>query len=146
MDVNIKPSRLSSSYDYEDEVAIINRMTSIVDKLGEVLGCEIIDTTMTNAKDTEHDVRHRYKEEIIVPLVAITKNIDFLMGRGKKTIHLTDGTTCEVVKWSEIHLLDMDDEVKKMYNMSAWDFAKRWYSYDKGMQSMTFIKMQLKKI
>lgn len=121
-------------------------MTKTLFLLKYFFDCEIIETNMNQNRDTEHNIRHRFKEEIIVPYVAITNNIDFLMCRGQKKVHLTDGVTCIVTDWKEIHLFEMDDDVKRLYDMSAWDFAKRWYSYDKYMQSMTFVKIKLKKI
>lgn len=67
------------------------------------------------------------------------------MCKGKKTVFTSDGIKASVVQWKELHLLEMESEIQRIYKMSAWDFAKRWYSYDKCLQSMTFIYMKLEK-
>lgn len=107
---------------------------------------EIISTNIAMEKDTTHLLKHKYQEEVIVPLVAVSENIDFLFNRGRRMVITADGVSCLVEKAEEIHLMKMEEDVQNLYKMSAWAFAQRWYSYYPDMDSMTFLKIKLKKI
>lgn len=111
-------------------------------KLGQF---DIVDFGMEINRDTEHRILHKFREIVILPIHCITNNIDFIMCTGKKTVTTADNVRCNVVQWKELHLLDAEEEIQKLYNMSAWNYAKKFYDYDKNMQNMTLIKMKLKK-
>ena len=117
-----------------------------VQKLVKAFDLEIIDYKMDNNRNTEHKVKHSFKEEIIVPIHAVSSNMDFICCKGQKIVHMSDNVVCECTEWKELHLLAMDDEVERLYHISAWDLAKKWFSFDPKMVSMTFIYMKLRKI
>ena len=114
-------------------------------KLIEKFDLEITDYGMDIMRDTEHNVLHKFQPKIIIPISAISNNADFVCCKGKKHIITADNIRCECINWKEWNLLDMEEEVKKLYNCSAWDFAMKWHRYDKKMVSMSFIEMELKK-
>lgn len=105
-----------------------------------------IEIIAMDINETKHQVMHRYQEVMIVPLCAVTNNTDFLFTRGEKIVLTSDNVTCRVVEYKEIHLMDMEQETRELYKMSAWDFAQRWYRFDKGMQSMYFLKIKLERV
>ena len=94
---------------------------------------------------TYHRVRHSFKPEIIVPIAAITNNIDFLLCKGEKRVMTTDGVECTVESHDEIHMCKLEEHVKRLYNMDMWPFITRWYAVEPNMSSMEFVKMKLKK-
>lgn len=106
---------------------------------------DIVDFNMELNRDTEHRILHKFREILIIPIHALTSNVDFVLCKGRKTVLTADNVKCKVVQWKELHLLDAEEEIQKLYNMSAWDYAKKFYDYDKNMQSMTLIKMKLEK-
>jgi hypothetical protein len=97
-------------------------------------------------KDTVHYVAHKFKEDIIIPYIALSNNLDYLLCDGKKTIHTKDGVMCECVSYEHKHIFEMEEDIKTLYGIETYDFLKRWYNFDNAMQSLYFIKMKLKKI
>lgn len=97
-------------------------------------------------RDTKHALRHKFKEEIIVPLVALSSNIDFILCKGEKLIKTADGFMCRCVEKEEVHICDIEDDIRRIYNMSAWDFIRRWRKFDPYMDSMTFLRIKLEKL
>lgn len=97
--------------------------------------------------ETQHEIRHSYKEEIIIPTVALTNTFDFFMfPRAKKVVRMADGTMCEVSWYEEKHICEFEDDIKRLYNMEAWDFIKKWYKADFMMTNMMFVKIVFKKV
>lgn len=99
----------------------------------------------TEKEVTYHRVRHSFKPEIIVPIAAITNNIDFLLCKGEKRIMTTDSVECTVESHEEIHMCKLATDVKRLYNMDMWPFIMRWYGVEPDMHSMEFVRMKLKK-
>lgn len=120
----------------------IGEVLHLLSKVGQF---DILSIEMNNNRDTEHRILHKFREIVILPIHCVTNNIDFIMCTGKKTVTTADNVKCKVAQWKELHLLDAEEEIQKLYNMSAWNYAKKFYDYDKNMQSMTLIKMKLEK-
>lgn len=116
-----------------------------IKSLNKICNLDIVDICMDRNEDTQHVVKHKFAEEIILPIHCITNNVSYLLGKGKKEVITSDAVKCSVVEWKELHLLEMESEVNRIYNMSAWNFALRWYKYDHSIQSMCFIYMKLEK-
>lgn len=96
----------------------------------------------------KYHIAHRFKDEIIIPFVALTKNIDFCLSKDEEKICRTaDNVLCEAVYWEERHMCELADDVKRIYGITnMWDFIMKWYGLDKHMDSMYFLKIKLKKI
>ncbi len=107
---------------------------------------DITSMSIDNNQPTFHAINHRFKEEVVVPFVGITSNIDFVMSKGDKTIGCADGIQAKVVEWKDCHICTLEDDIKRIYGIDAWAFVKRWYQTEKRMDSMTFIKMKLEKL
>ena len=92
-------------------------------------------------------VNHRFREEIIIPYVALDNNISFLLSKGEKEIITADGLTCKVIECQEKHICELEDKIKQLYNgIDCWSFIKRWYVTKKSMDSLHFIYLKLEKL
>lgn len=120
-------------------------MLKVIELLKEIFDCEISELNMNINRDTVHHVKHKYREKIIVPINAITNNIEFLMCKGEKTIFTADNVECIVENWKEVHVCELEKEIKEVYNMTAWDFIKRWHANDEFTHSMDLIVLEIKK-
>lgn len=94
-----------------------------------------------------YKVNHRYRDEMIVPIVAIHKSIDFITSPLKdKNIITTDGVKCRIAKIYTENLCALEEKVLSLYRISAWDFLKRWHSvYPDNLYSLEFVVMKLDK-
>lgn len=93
----------------------------------------------------EYRINHTFREEIIVPFASVSNNISFCLSQGNKQVIMGDGTRGEVVSYDELHICNLEGDVKRLYGISAWDFIKKWYALYPNMDSMRFLKIKLKK-
>lgn len=116
-------------------------------KIGELLKMfelEHMEVDM-NRSDTYHNVKCKFKDTVIVPVAAISNNIDFLIYTdAKKHVRTSDDKECLVVKYEEIHICDLECDVKSIYGIDTWSFVKTWHKHEPCMTSMNFIKMELR--
>lgn len=96
----------------------------------------------------KYHIAHRFKDEIIIPFVALINNIDFCTIKDEEKICITaDGVRCKAIDWKEQHICELEEDVRRIYGIqNTWEFLKRWYGLDKHMNSMYFLKIKLKKI
>lgn len=115
--------------------------------LGKIGDWELTQFDMSiNREKTYHRVRHRFREEMIVPIIGITNNFDFLLGKNsKKHILTADEVKCIVVDYRNDHICDLEADIRRIYGMEAWDFIKRWYNNEPNMVSMEFVWMKIEK-
>lgn len=98
-------------------------------------------------KVTYHNIKHRYREEVIVPVVALSNNIDFIMGEEtEKRVLTADNVKCKVKKYKFVHICELENEIKRLYNKEVWDFIKMWYKVMPNIYSMEFLTLKLEKI
>lgn len=100
---------------------------------------------LDNTEDTKHYVKHKFRDEIIVPLVAVTANFSFITGKGQKEVITTDNVCCKVVDFKYTHICDLQEKIKELYNIEAWNFIMRWYKSEPMMDSMHFLVIKLNK-
>lgn len=115
----------------------------LLNKLGgfNITGMNVNETDVV----TSH-INHKYRDELILPYVAIDNNIPFLIGNGKKQVITADGFLCDVVEYKEVHICELEKRVMELYKMDCWSFIKRWYATRKAMDSLHFVCMRLKKV
>lgn len=87
-----------------------------LNKLG---GFDAVSANMDANMQTEHHVRHRFANEIIIPLIALTNNITFIMSKGEKYLIFADGIRAKVLSWEEKHICELDELIQKRYNCGA---------------------------
>ena len=96
--------------------------------------------------ETYHELSHSFKEEVIVPTVALTNTYDFFMySRAKKNVRTADGIECEVEGYEEKHVCELEDDIKRLYGIDAWSFIKKWYNYSIVMTNMMMVRIFMKK-
>ena len=93
----------------------------------------------------DYFIRHKFKEEIIVPYVAVYPNVGITKADSAQCTFKC-GTTAEIVSVEEKHICELESEIKAIYGLDAWSYIKKWYNFDKSMQSMYFLKIKSKKI
>lgn len=98
-----------------------------------------------NKSDTYHNIKHSFREEIILPIAAIGNNVDFLLYKGVKHVKTSDAIECIVEEWEEVHICDLEKDIQRIYNSATWPFILKWRKFEPCMTSMNFIKMKLKK-
>lgn len=91
----------------------------------------------------EYFIRHKFKEEIIVPYVAVYPNIGIIKD-DNATVCFKCGTKAKVLSIEEKHICELESEIKAIYGLDVWSYVKKWYSFDKSMQSMYFLKIKTK--
>lgn len=94
---------------------------------------------------TYHRLRHSFKTEVIVPIAAITNNVDFVLYDCEKMMLTTDNIECVVEFYELTHMCKLESDVKRLYGMDMWPFIMRWYGVSPNMSSMEFVKLKLKK-
>lgn len=89
-------------------------------------------------------LRCKYKDEVIVPYVALYPNIQPFYSKNV-TITTKDGIKAKMKEIKEVHICEIEEDVKRIYNIDMWSFLKKWYNFDKSMQNMYFVKLRLEK-
>lgn len=94
-----------------------------------------------------YKVNHRYKEEIIVPVIAIHDFFNFITTPLKKQkVITTDNVKCSISKIYTENLCALEEKVLSLYQISAWDFLKRWYAvYPELLYNLEFAVIKLYK-
>lgn len=94
-----------------------------------------------------HHVKHRWREEMLIPLIALSSNIEFLTGNDtEREIISADNIIAKVVKWDEIHICALDEYTRRIYGMPAWDFMLRWYNNGDVFYAAYFVYIKSEKI
>lgn len=119
--------------------------TSLLSRLGKF---EILDIKfkMDRNETTYHQAKHKYRELMIMPFIALSNNCDFVLNKGEKIILTSDGVKCKVLNWKEMHVCQLEDKVKELYGVDIWSFIKKWYNSDCAMDSMYFFVIKVEKI
>ena len=107
---------------------------------------DVISMSLDNNRTTYHAINHRFREEVIVPFIGLTQNIDFCMSKGDKIIRCADEVKTKIIEWKDVHICELEKDIQELYHIDAWSFMKRWWTTEKRMDSMTFIKMKLEKL
>lgn len=92
-----------------------------------------------------YQLKHRYREEVVVPYVAIRNNCQFFSDNSDKFVITADGIRCLVSDCEYKHIFELEEKIKTDYKMDTMSFLKRWYDMDKNMQSMEMVVLKLKK-
>lgn len=100
---------------------------------------DIANIRMESNEPSYHHVSHNFREEIIVPIIAIENNITFMINKGDRYIIFHDGVKAKVTEVKEKHICELEEEIKRLYNCEIWTFVKKWYATYKSMDSMTFV-------
>lgn len=117
----------------------------VISKLQRIGDLDIVSMTMDSNEVSYHHINHKFRETIIVPYVAIENNISYFTNKGDKYIIFADGIKAKVIESYEKHICELETEIRNLYGIDTWTFIKRWYQSDKGMDSMHFVVIKVKK-
>lgn len=94
-----------------------------------------------------YKVNHRYRDTIIVPIVAIDKFVSFITTPLRyQRIVTSDGIKCDVIKSFTENICNLEEKVLSLYHLNAWDFIKTWHKvYPENLYSLEFVVMELAK-
>ena len=93
-------------------------------------------------------IKHKYKERIFVPYVAIENNMQFFeeyMRNKVCDVITSDGIECKAIEVKERCVIDIANTILQVYSMSAWEYLKLWHKTYPQMDSITFLEMKLTK-
>lgn len=92
-----------------------------------------------------YKVNHRYKDKMILPLIAVSNNIDFITTDNERYVVTADSVKCKVSFCCVRTLFQVEKDIEKIYGISAWEFLKRWYGVYDYLSSLNFFVLELKK-
>jgi hypothetical protein len=107
--------------------------------LQEFGGLDTQGYSIDNNMDTQHLVKHKWRNEIIVPYLAVQNNVTFMCDNGEKHIITADQKKALVLEKKEYHMCELEDTVKRLYGMEVWPFVLRWYNNGFKYLSPSFI-------
>ena len=102
---------------------------------------------MNSNEKIYYKVNHRFKDMIIVPIVAIDKFVDFITTPlRQQRIMTSDGVKCIVIKSFTENICNLEEKVLSLYRLNAWDFVKTWFKvYPNNLYSLEFVVIDLVK-
>lgn len=92
-------------------------------------------------------VNHRYREKIIVPLIAIERNVSFLCDDNDedKNIQTSDNVICGINEMKVSNIIDLENEISTIYKMGAYEYLKIWRGAYNNLDSLSFVVLKLKR-
>ena len=93
-------------------------------------------------------VNHKYREKIIVPLIAIERNVSFLCDNDDddKNIQTSDNVICGITDIKVSNILDLENEISTIYNLCAYEYLKIWRGAYNNLDSLSFVVLKLKRM
>ena len=90
-------------------------------------------------------VNHKYREKIIVPLIAIERNVSFLCDDNDedKNIQTSDNVICVITDIKVSNILDLENEISTIYKMGAYEYLKIWRGAYNNLDSLSFVMLKL---
>lgn len=105
----------------------------------------ITDMSMDNNSENTYNIAHRFQEEVIVPLLAIRNNCSFVTTQGERYLLFADKITEKVISWEDKNIVLLEEDIKRLYNLDAWSFLKKWYRVYPQMTSLDFLHIKVGK-
>ena len=92
-------------------------------------------------------VNHKYREKIIVPLIAIERNVSFLCDDNDedKNIQTSDNVICGIKEIKVSNIIDLENEISTIYKMGAYEYLKIWRGAYNNLDSLSFVVLKLKR-
>lgn len=106
---------------------------------------DITDMSMDNNSENTYNIAHRFQEEVIVPLLAVKNNCSFVTSQGDKYLCFADNITAKVTYWKDKNIVTLEEDIKRLYNLGAWTFLKKWYGVYPQMTSLDFLHIKVGK-
>ena len=93
-----------------------------------------------------YKIHHTFKPVMLIPLLAIKSNVDWIFDKNKKMVVTSDNIMAKVIEERVIHFLseDMDNIVKSTYKTDVLTFGRKWYQ-SININTMEFVFLRLEK-
>lgn len=93
-----------------------------------------------------YKIQHTFKPKIVIPMLALYPNSEWLFDRKKKMVVTSDNIMAKVVEEDRLHFLseDMANAVKAIYNTDVLTFGRKWFQ-SMGISTMEFLYLRLEK-
>lgn len=93
-----------------------------------------------------YKLQHTFKPEVLVPMLAIYPNNEWIVDKKKKMVVTSDNVMAKVTREEKIHFLskEMHDIVAKVYNTDVLSFGRKWYQ-SMDICTMEFVYLTLEK-
>lgn len=93
-----------------------------------------------------YKLQHTFKPIVLVPILAIYPNHEWVMDNKKKIVVTSDNVMAKVTREEKIHFLsnEMHDIVTKTYNTDVLSFGRKWYQA-MDITTMEFVYLEIEK-
>ena len=93
-----------------------------------------------------YKIQHTFKPTVIIPMLALYPNSEWLFDKKKKMVVTSDNIMAKVVEEYRLHFLseDMANAVKAIYNTDVLTFGRKWFQ-SMGISTMEFLYLRLEK-
>lgn len=85
----------------------------------------------------------KYRDEIIVPLVCISPNVELLCvpDKGKVGILclMKDGILAKIRGFEMKTIFEFEEDIKRLYKVEPYEWLKKWYNACEGMLSNLYL-------
>lgn len=92
----------------------------------------------------------KYRPEVIIPICAVSPNWDFLcltdLKRQGLILETIDKVRAKIMLCEERLVFDLEKDIKRVYNVSPYEFLRKWFDISKGMMdNIYFYHLYLKR-
>ena len=85
----------------------------------------------------------RYRDEIIVPLVCVSPNIELFFISDKDKIgilcNMKDGVLAKIRGFEIKTIFELEESIKRLYKIEPYEWLKKWYNASEGMLSNLYL-------
>lgn len=92
-----------------------------------------------------YQLKHRFRELVIVPYIAIGGCWFFIDDNSQKKVITADNHLCKVVECEYKHIFEIEEMIQEHYKMDIISYLKKWYEMDKNMHSLEMVILKLEK-
>ena len=91
-----------------------------------------------------YKIQHTFKPRVIVPMLAIYPNHEWVTDKKKKMVTTSDNVMAKVVEEDKLHFLseEMGNMVREIYNTDVLTFGKKWFQ-SMNISTMEFVYLRL---
>lgn len=97
----------------------------------------------------DYYINHKYASVVYFPLLGLSPNVSWLtlphLDKIGSYVITRDNIRAKVRGYEERPITEFEKEIYETYNVSAWDFLKRWVEKMPEISSIYFLKLELTK-
>lgn len=85
----------------------------------------------------------KYKPEIVVPLICISPNIEYLATLDKDKVGvlalMKDGTLAKITCSETKTIFELETTIRELYKVEPYEWLKKWYNACNGQLSSLYL-------